>query len=136
MSNPFNRSVIEEFRANGGRVGGPFEGVPLLLLTTVGARTGEERTTPLVALPDGDRLIVFASNGGAPTAPAWFHNLMKNPEVTVEFGAERHRARATLVDESEHDALWERQIAQDPNFARFRSRTDRTIPVVALTATG
>ncbi|RLU94758.1 nitroreductase family deazaflavin-dependent oxidoreductase [Streptomyces griseocarneus] len=135
-SNPFNRQVIEEFRRNGGRVGGQFAGTSLLLLTTRGARSGLPRTTPLVHLPDGDRLLVFASNGGAPVAPAWFHNLMAAPdEAVVEVGAERRPVRARLVDESEHDAVWARQIAVDPQFADFRERArqaGRTTPIVAL----
>ncbi|MCF2526770.1 nitroreductase/quinone reductase family protein [Yinghuangia soli] len=131
-ANPFNRQVIAEFRANGGAVGGPLAGLPLLLLTTTGARSGVARTTPAVYLADGDRLVVFASNGGSPTAPGWFHNISRDPEVVVEVGAERYAARAELVDEREHDELWTRQIAVDPNFAHFRGRTSRTIPVVAL----
>ncbi|MGW1197141.1 nitroreductase/quinone reductase family protein [Streptomyces sp. NPDC002536] len=135
-SNPFNLRVIEEFRGNGGRVGGQFAGVKLLLLTTRGARSGLPRTTPLVHLPDGERLVVFASNGGAPTAPAWFRNAMAAPDdVTVEVGEERYAARARLVDEAEHDALWARQIAADPGFGAFRERAlqaGRAMPLVAL----
>ncbi|MCD9144576.1 nitroreductase/quinone reductase family protein [Streptomyces albireticuli] len=134
--NPFNLRVIEEFRANAGRVGGRFAGVKLLLLTTLGARSGLPRTTPLVHLEDGaGRLVVFASNGGSPTAPAWFHNLTASPEAIVEVGAERRAVRARLVDEAEHDALWARQIAVDPAFADFRERAlraGRTTPLVAL----
>ncbi|GHF10843.1 nitroreductase/quinone reductase family protein [Streptomyces morookaense] len=135
-SNPFNLRVIEEFRANGGRVGGQFAGVKLLLLTTRGTRSGLLRTTPLVHLPDGERLVVFASNGGAPTAPAWFRNAMAAPDdITVEVGEERYAARAGLVDAAEHDALWARQIAADPAFAAFRERAlqaGRVTPLVAL----
>jgi deazaflavin-dependent oxidoreductase (nitroreductase family) len=131
-ASPFNRQVIAEFRVNGGVVGGPLAGLPLLLLTTTGARSGVARTTPAVYLADGDRLVVFASNGGSPTAPWWFHNISRDPEVVVEVGAERYAARAELVDEREHDELWTRQTAVDPNFAHFRGRTSRTIPVVAL----
>ncbi|MEV5978866.1 nitroreductase family deazaflavin-dependent oxidoreductase [Streptomyces sp. NPDC052114] len=136
-ANPFNRRVIEEFRSNGGRVGGPFEGVTLLLLTTRGARSGLPRTTPAVYLPDprpdGDRLIVFASNGGSPKAPGWYHNLARDPSVVVEVGAERYAAHAAPVDPAEHDELWRRQIERDPNFAEFRAKAPRTIPVIALT---
>ncbi|MCC2278494.1 nitroreductase family deazaflavin-dependent oxidoreductase [Streptomyces sp. ET3-23] len=135
-SNPFNLRVIEEFRANGGRVGGQFAGVKLLLLTTRGTRSGLLRTTPLVHLPDGERLVVFASNGGAPTAPAWFRNAMAAPDdITVEVGEERYAARAGLVDAAEHDTLWARQIAADPAFAAFRERAlqaGRVTPLVAL----
>ncbi|RJL30997.1 nitroreductase/quinone reductase family protein [Bailinhaonella thermotolerans] len=129
--NPFNRAVIEEFRANAGHVS-RFPGSKLLLLTTTGARTGLPRTTPLMYLPDGDRLVVFASNGGSPTAPAWFRNILANPEVTVEVGDDRYTARATVIDEREYDELWARQIAVEPDFAQFRPRTTRVIPLVAL----
>ncbi|MFF1377688.1 nitroreductase/quinone reductase family protein [Streptomyces sp. NPDC058308] len=139
-ANPFNRRVIEEFRANGGRVGGPFEGTSLLLLTTRGAKSGLPRTTPAVYLPDpspgGDRLVVFASNGGSEKAPGWYHNLVRDPAVVVEVGTERYEARATPVDRSEHDELWRRQIERDPDFAEFRARAPRTIPVIALTRAG
>ncbi|MFG3229872.1 nitroreductase/quinone reductase family protein [Kitasatospora sp. NPDC048194] len=128
----FNRRVIAEFRAGKGAVGGEFTGTPLLLLTVVGARSGEPRTTPLVHLPDGDRLVVFASNGGSPTHPAWYRNLVAHPEVTVEVGAERYPALATPVGPSEHDRLWARQIAAQPQFAGFRTDA-RTVPLVALT---
>ncbi|GHF63906.1 hypothetical protein GCM10010218_51660 [Streptomyces mashuensis] len=135
--NAFNLAVIEEFRANKGVVGGDFAGTSLLLLTTRGARTGLPRTTPLVHLPDDDhgRLVVFASNGGAPTAPAWYHNLMASPEATVEVGEERRRVRARVLDVAEHDAVWARQIAREPQFAEFRERAlaaGRVIPLVAL----
>ncbi|MEU6990723.1 nitroreductase/quinone reductase family protein [Streptomyces sp. NPDC046465] len=138
-ANPFNRRVIEEFRANGGRVGGPFEGASLLLLTTRGAKSGLPRTTPAVYLPDprpdSGRLVVFASNGGSEKAPGWYHNLLRDPAVVVEVGTERYEARATPVDPREHDELWRRQIERDPNFAEFRDRAPRTIPVIALTRT-
>ncbi|MFE0175122.1 nitroreductase/quinone reductase family protein [Streptomyces sp. NPDC059002] len=135
-TNPFNRRVIAEFRANEGKVGGPFEGATLLLLTTRGAKSGLSRTTPAVCLPDGERLVVFASNGGSATAPGWYHNLIKDPSVVVEVGGERYAARATPVDEGEHDELWRRQIERDPNFAEFRARAPRTVPVIALTRVG
>ncbi|MFF4158491.1 nitroreductase family deazaflavin-dependent oxidoreductase [Streptomyces sp. NPDC001678] len=138
-SNPFNQRVIEEFRANGGRVGGQFAGVKLLLLTTRGARTGLARTTPLVHVAHGDRLVVFASNGGAPTAPGWFHNLMAAPEATVEVGRERFPVRAELLEESAREDVWALQIAADPAFTDFReraSRSGRDIPLVTLERTG
>ncbi|WAL96556.1 nitroreductase/quinone reductase family protein [Streptomyces sp. Je 1-369] len=138
MSNTFNQRVIEEFRANEGRVGGPFEGASLLLLTTRGAKSGLPRTTPAVYLPDPDRgrLVVFASNGGSEKAPGWYHNLVADPAVVVEVGGERYEALATPVDASEHDALWRRQIERDPNFAEFLDRAPRTIPVIALARAG
>ncbi|RCV61438.1 nitroreductase/quinone reductase family protein, partial [Marinitenerispora sediminis] len=112
--------------------GGDFAGTSLLLLTTRGARSGLPRTTPLVYLPDGDRLVVFASNGGAPAAPGWFHNVVRSPDVFVEVGAERFAARTVVVDEHEHDELWRRQVERNPAFAGFRARAGRTIPLVAL----
>ncbi|MER7001241.1 nitroreductase/quinone reductase family protein [Streptomyces sp. NPDC000410] len=132
MTNPFNLRVIEEFRANGGKVGDMFDGIPLLLLTTKGIRSGLPRTTPLVYLADAGRLLVFAANGGAPKAPAWYGNLMAAGEGEVEVGAERYAVRPELVAEEEHERLWTLQTEQDANFANFRGRTDRTIPVVSL----
>ncbi|WP_171162172.1 nitroreductase/quinone reductase family protein [Streptomyces sp. I05A-00742] len=134
-SNPFNLRVIEEFRANAGVVGGEFAGTPLLLLTTRGARSGELRTTPLVHLRDDDgRPHVFALNGGAPVAPAWFHNLRAHPdELRVELGGDTFRARAEEVtDPAEYEELWRRQIAAEPKFAGFRERAGRRVPVVRL----
>ena len=128
----FNRSLIEEFRANDGKVVGPFEGTPLLLLTTVGAKSGEPRTSPIVYLPDGDRVIVFASKGGAPTNPAWYHNLRANPTVTVELPGERYEARAVVTEGDEREGLWERQKAAMPAFADYEGKTTRQIPVIAL----
>ncbi|MEV5506910.1 nitroreductase/quinone reductase family protein [Streptomyces orinoci] len=134
-ANPFNLRVIEEFRANGGWVGGEFAGKPLLLLTTRGARTGRTRTTPLVYLPTGDRWTVFALNGGAPAHPAWYHNLRAHPgELTVEVGGDTFRAEAEEVtEEAEYQEAWRRQIAAEPKFARFRERAgERVVPVVRL----
>ena len=131
--NDFNRQVIEEFRSNEGRVGGPFEGAPMVLLTTTGAKSGAERTTPLVCLPgDGETVYVFASKAGAPTDPAWYHNLVAHPDVTVERGTERYAATATPVTGAERDAIYARQAALRPNFAEYQEKTTRTIPVVAL----
>src|SRR5258708_40202055 len=104
--NDYNRRLIEEFRANGGKVGGMWEGTPLLLLTTRGAKSGERRITPMGYLPDGDRLIVWASNVGAPTHPDWYHNLVAHPEVTVEVGTETFDPIAVVTEESERDRLW------------------------------
>ncbi|MGK5641050.1 nitroreductase/quinone reductase family protein [Streptomyces sp. URMC 126] len=134
-SNPFNLRVIEEFRANGGVVGGEFAGTPLLLLTTRGARSGALRTTPLVYLgDDAGRPHVFALNGGSPTAPAWYHNLRAHPEeLRVELGGESFHARAVEVtDPEEYAEVWRRQIEAEPKFAGFRERAGRTVPVVRL----
>jgi len=130
--NDFNQRIIAEFRANGGTVGGPFAGAPMLLLTTTGARSGEQRTTPLVYLPDGDRLVVIASKGGAPTHPAWYHNLVAHPDVTVEVGSETLPVRAAVLSGEERDRLYARQAALRPAFAEYQAKTTRRIPVVAL----
>ena len=131
--NDFNRSVIEEFRANHGKVGGPFDGAPMVLLTTRGARSGEARVNPLAALPgDADVLYVFASKGGAPTNPDWFHNLVAHPDVEVEFGDERYAATATQVKGEERDRLFAEQVRRMPGFGDYEKKTDRVIPVVEL----
>jgi deazaflavin-dependent oxidoreductase (nitroreductase family) len=130
--NDFNRSVIDEFRANDGKVTGAFEGAPLLLLTTTGAKSGREHTTPVVYLRDGGRLLVFGSKGGAPTHPAWYHNLVANPEVTVELPGERFVARAVVTEGAERDRLFDQQKSVMPGFADYERKTTRTIPVVAL----
>ncbi|WP_406055090.1 nitroreductase/quinone reductase family protein [Streptomyces sp. NBC_01077] len=132
-----NQQVIEEFRANGGRVGGMFEGAALLLLTTTGARSGRAHTNPAVFVRDGSRLLVFASNAGGAKHPAWFHNLRADPHVTVELGTpegtvERFAARAVVTEGEERDRLYAEQAARDPGFAAYQAGTDRTIPVVAL----
>ncbi|WP_372407067.1 nitroreductase/quinone reductase family protein [Streptomyces luteireticuli] len=135
MSNAFNLRVIEEFRANRGVVGGEFAGTDLLLLTTVGARSGAPRTTPLVYLRHGDRgLAVFALNGGDPAAPAWYHNLRAHPDrLTAEVGGGTYRVRAEEVaDGEEYEELWRRQIAVEPEFAAFRARAGRRVPVLLL----
>ncbi|MFF2303222.1 nitroreductase/quinone reductase family protein [Streptomyces sp. NPDC058128] len=133
----FNRQVIEEFRANGGRVGGMFEGASLLLLTTTGARSGRAHTNPAVYVRDGARLLVFASNAGGPKHPAWFHNLSADPYVTVELGTpegtvERFGATAVVTEGEERDRLYAEQAERDPGFAAYQAATDRLIPVVAL----
>src|SRR5437899_12872757 len=99
--NEFNRGIIEEFRTNGGKVGGPFEGAPMILITHTGAKSGKTYTTPLVHTTDGDRLVIIASMGGAPTSPAWFHNLVANPTVEVEVGDERFTATASVAEGDE-----------------------------------
>jgi deazaflavin-dependent oxidoreductase (nitroreductase family) len=106
--NDWNRQTIEAFRANGGKVGGVWEGRPLLLLTTTGAKSGQRRTTPVMYLPDGDRLLVFATKAGAPTNPAWYHNLLAHSEVTVEVGTETYEATATPLTGEERDRLYAR----------------------------
>lgn len=128
----FNTKIIEEFRANNGVVGGPFEGASLVLLTTTGAKSGQQRTTPLASYSEDGRLFVIASKGGAPTHPAWFHNIKANPTVTVEHGDERYEATATEVGE-ERDELFGRIAAAMPGFGEYQQGLDRIIPVVELT---
>ncbi|GAB2945200.1 nitroreductase/quinone reductase family protein [Micromonospora polyrhachis] len=132
MSIDFNQHIIDEFRANGGRVGGPFEGGRLLLLTTVGARSGTPHTTPVGYLPDGDRVLVIASAAGAPKHPDWFHNLVANPQVTVENGTFTYEAQATVLTGTERDRLFARAVEADPGWADYQAKTSRVIPVVAL----
>ena len=130
--NDWNRQTIEAFRANGGKVGGVWEGRPLLLLTTTGAKSGQRRTTPVMYLPDGDRLLVFATKAGAPTNPAWYHNLIAYPEVTVEVGTETYEATATSLTGEERDRLYAKQASLYPQFGEYQARATRTIPVIAL----
>ncbi len=128
----WNTGIIEEFRAHDGVVGGPFEGAPLLLLTSTGAKTGRQHTTPVMYLPDGDRFVVFASKAGAPADPDWYRNLVANPEATVEVGTERFGVKVEIVQGADRDALFARQAAAYPQFAEYEQKTDRVIPVVAL----
>jgi deazaflavin-dependent oxidoreductase (nitroreductase family) len=129
----FNQGVIEEFRANHGQVGGAFAGAPVVLLTTTGARSGQKRVNPLVALVEGDTLYVFASKAGAPTNPDWYHNLLANPGVEVEFGNDRFAATAVpITSGDERDRLFAAQVARQPGFAEYEKATTRVIPVVEL----
>ena len=128
----WNTSIIEEFRANGGKVGGPFDGAPMLILHTTGAKTGQERVNPLVYQAVGDDLAIFASKGGAPTNPDWFHNLVAHPDVTVEVGAETLARRARVAEGDEHERIWSRQKELMPGFADYEAATTRRIPVVVL----
>lgn len=129
----FNKKVIEEFRANEGKVGGYFEGANLLILHTIGAKSGKERVNPLMYLPDDERYIIIASKAGAPSNPDWYYNILANPEVTVEVGTEQLQAQATVADEPERSELYEKMVAVAPGFDEYREKTDRTIPVVILT---
>ncbi|MGW2643069.1 nitroreductase/quinone reductase family protein [Streptomyces sp. NPDC001348] len=129
----FNRRVIDEFRANHGRVGGPFEGGRLLLLTTTGARTGTPHTTPVGYLPDGgDRVLVIASAGGSPRHPDWYRNLLAHPRVTVESGVFTYEARAVVLAGDEREQAFARAVEADPGWAEYQRRAGRVIPVVAL----
>jgi deazaflavin-dependent oxidoreductase (nitroreductase family) len=132
----FNTGVIQEFRSNRGFVGGPFAGAPLVLLTTTGAKSGKKRTKPLATLPEGGRLYVFASKGGAPTNPDWYHNVLAHPEVEVEYGDETFSAVARVVTGAERDRLFEAQVQQMPGFGDYQERSGgRVIPVVELRRT-
>jgi deazaflavin-dependent oxidoreductase (nitroreductase family) len=132
----FNTAVIEEFRANGGKVGGQFEGAPVLLLTSTGAKSGAARVNPMMYLDDGKRLYVFASKAGAPTSPDWYHNLVAHPQASVEVGEEHIDVTASVLTGAERDEIYERQAALYPGFAEYQAMTTRTIPVVALERTG
>jgi deazaflavin-dependent oxidoreductase (nitroreductase family) len=131
----WNQQVIDEFRANEGRVGGNFEGRTLLLLHHTGAKTGTERINPLAyqRLSD-DAVAIFASKGGAPTTPDWYYNVVANPDVKVEIGTERHSARARVAEGAERETIWERQKQDWPGFAEYEKKTTgiREIPVVVL----
>jgi deazaflavin-dependent oxidoreductase (nitroreductase family) len=130
-----NRQIIDEFRANGGRVGGAFEGRSLLLLHHRGAKTGSEHVNPVAyqRLSD-DALAVFASKGGARTNPDWYHNLVANPDVTVEIGTETFAARARVAEGEERERIWEQQKRDSPGFAEYEQKTKgiREIPVIVL----
>jgi deazaflavin-dependent oxidoreductase (nitroreductase family) len=131
-TNDWNAKIIEGFRANAGKVGGHFEGATMLLLHTRGARTGRPRVNPLVYLPDGDRYVVFASKGGAPTHPNWYHNLLAHPDVTIEVGTETIPVRAVVIAGPERDGLYARQVERRPAFAEYERKTTRVIPAIAL----
>jgi len=132
--NDWNRNVIEEFRSNGGVVGGQFEGAPVLLLHTKGAKSGKERINPMMYLDYEGKRYIFASYAGAPTHPDWYHNLVANPDVTVEAGTETYEATATPVSLEERDRIYPVQANLFANFAEYETLTTRKIPVVELTA--
>jgi deazaflavin-dependent oxidoreductase (nitroreductase family) len=128
----FDAQVIEEFRANGGKAGGMFESMPLVLVHHVGARSGTERVAPLVYYADGDRYVIFASKGGAPDNPAWYHNLLANPTTQIEVGTETIDVTAVEVTGPERDRIYDAQVALQPQFGDYAKNTSRTIPVIAL----
>ncbi|TKG71628.1 nitroreductase/quinone reductase family protein [Prauserella endophytica] len=129
---PFNQAVVDEFRANGGRVGGPFEGGGLLLLTTVGARSGQQTTSPLAYLRVDGELVIVGSAGGGPRNPAWYHNLLAHPAVRVELGTETFDAIAVPAEGAERQRLFEQVVAREPGFGDYQARTARELPVVVL----
>ena len=130
--NDWNAAIIEEFRANDGRVGGMFEGRTLLLLHHTGALTGTRRVTPLAYQDLADGYAVFASKAGADTNPDWYHNVVANPATEVEVGAETIRVRARVATGEERDRIWSRQKRDQPQFAEYESKTSRVIPVIVL----
>jgi deazaflavin-dependent oxidoreductase (nitroreductase family) len=128
-----NQAVIKEFRANQGRVSGQMEGMPIVLLTMTGAKTGRTLTRPLCYSRDGERLVIIASYGGAPRNPPWYHNLIANPVVTVEVGAQKYKARAALASGAERQRLFDAQARLMPFFDDYQKKTRRQIPVLTLT---
>ncbi len=131
--NDRNRIIIDEFRANQGKVGGRFEGRTLLLLHTKGAKSGQERINPTAYIKDGDRYVVIASKGGAPTHPDWYYNVIANPSVSIEVGTETFQVQAQVAEEPERTRLYDKMAAMMPAFDDYRKKTTRTIPVIVLT---
>jgi deazaflavin-dependent oxidoreductase (nitroreductase family) len=131
--NDWNKAIIDEFRANAGKVGGTFAGRTLLLLHTIGAKSGQERINPVAYVTDGDRLVIIASKGGAPTNPDWYYNILANPMVTVEVGTERLQAAAAIATEPERTRLYNEMVKEMPGFAEYQRKTKRVIPVIILT---
>jgi len=132
-SNDRNQAVIKEFRENGGKVGGRYEGRTLLLLHTIGAKSHSPHINPAAYVADGDRFVVIASKGGAPTNPDWYYNLIANPLVTVEVGTQQFQAKAALVQEPERTRLYDKMAEMMPSFAEYKQKTSRVIPVFVLT---
>jgi deazaflavin-dependent oxidoreductase (nitroreductase family) len=131
--NNFNQDIIDQFRANNGRIPeGQFKGAPLLLLTTTGARSGKQYTSPLAHTREGDKYVVIASKGGAPTNPDWYHNLVAHPRVTVEVGTDKFEANARVAEGEERERLYAAQAERMPGFAEYQKKTSRLIPVVVL----
>lgn len=128
-----NAAIIAEFRSNHGRVGGPFAGMSLLLLTHTGAKSGRSYTTPLAYTRDGDRLVIIASKGGAPAHPSWYYNLLAHPDVTVEVGDDTFPVHAAVTSGTERRRLYDQQAAQYPGFKEYEAKTTREIPVFVLT---
>jgi deazaflavin-dependent oxidoreductase (nitroreductase family) len=134
-SNDWNRKIIDEFRANGGKVGGMFDGKTLLLLHTNGAKSRRERTNPVAYVRDGERFVVIASKGGAPTNPDWYYNIVAGPDLTVEVGTETMQVHATVAEEPERTRLYNKMVEMMPGFDDYRRKTTRKIPVIVLMPT-
>jgi deazaflavin-dependent oxidoreductase (nitroreductase family) len=135
-TNDWNAQIIEEFRANDGKVGGRFEGAPLLLLHSTGARSGQERVNPMMYQAVGDAFAVFASKGGAETNPDWYHNLLAHPDARVEVGTDTIGVRARVATGAERERIWTTQKARYRAFAEYEAKTSREIPVIVLERTG
>jgi deazaflavin-dependent oxidoreductase (nitroreductase family) len=134
MASDYNATIIEEFRATGGRPGGEWAGTPLILIHHVGSRSGIERVTPLGCLPLGeDRFAIIASSGGSPSHPAWYHNLKASPVITVEFGTRTFTVVAEELDDTARAELWPTLVAEFPTVGRYQAETARQIPVLILT---
>ena len=131
-ANERNQKIIAEFRANGGKVNGPFEGRTLLLLHTKGAKSKQERINPVAYVRDGERYVVIASKGGAPTNPDWYYNIVADPELTIEVGTEKFKVRAKVADEPERTRLYNKMVEMMPGFDDYRKKTTRKIPVIVL----
>jgi len=130
--NDWNTQIIEEFHANGGKVGGQFEGANLLLLHTLGAKSNQPRINPLAYVKDGDNLVIIASKAGAPTNPDWYYNILAHPDVTLEVGTESFKAHATVPERPERDRIFDNVVKQAPGFGEYQKNTSRIIPVVVL----
>jgi deazaflavin-dependent oxidoreductase (nitroreductase family) len=132
----FNQQIIDEFRANEGRVGGMFEGAPMIIIHHIGAKTGTKRVAPLVHFPEGDgRTVIVASAAGAPNNPGWYHNLKAHPEIEVEVGTETYQVVVEEITGAERDEIWERVVTERAGFADYQRNTDRKIPLLRLTRT-
>ena len=134
MSRPsdWNTQIIEEFHANGGKVGGQFAGADLLLLHTVGAKSNQERINPLVYFKDSDKYVIVASKGGAPTNPDWYYNIVAHPDVSLEIGAEHFKAHATVLEPEERNRIFAEIAQKSPGFAKYQEGTTRIIPIIQL----
>ena len=131
----WNDKIMAEFRDNEGKVGGMFEKMPLLILHSKGAKSGNEHQTPVVYMDTNGSYAIFASMGGAPKHPAWYHNLVANPEATIEIGSETKKVKARVAEQPERDELYNRNAAMFPQFAEYETKTTRKIPVVVLEPT-
>lgn len=131
-SKDWNKEIIKEFRENEGRVGGYFENSTLLLLHTIGAKSGEPRVNPLMYINDGEKFLIIASNNGGPSNPDWYHNIMAEPEIVMEAGTEKFKVLATIVDEPERTSYYSKMAASNSNFAEYENKTERVIPAIIL----